>query len=205
MTVYYFYKICSLDNEFIYIGSTTNFNKRMSDHKSNCYNEKSKLYNIKLYATIRNNAGFDNFLFEIINSFETDDREIILKHEQELMIQYNSNLNTNRSFLSDYEKKQYKNQYNIDNKEQIKQKKQQNYNINRDEILQKHKQYRIDNREKIRLKSKEQYMCDCGRLYTYGHRKRHIESSKHKKFEEQQIVNNTTNNITINYNITIQK
>ena len=92
MTVYYFYKICSLDNEFIYIGSTANFNKRVLEHKSNCYNEKSKKYNYKLYSTIRSNGGFDNFCFNIIKSIETDDKTNVLKHEQELMIKYNSNL-----------------------------------------------------------------------------------------------------------------
>ena len=96
MAVYYFYKICSLDNEYIYIGSTKNFNKRMSDHKSNCYNEKSKKFNYKLYKTIRENGGINNFIFENIDSIESDDKNIVLKHEQELMNEYNSNLNTIR-------------------------------------------------------------------------------------------------------------
>jgi hypothetical protein len=91
------------------------------------------------------------------------------------MIKYNSNLNNNRSFISDEDKKQYQ------------------------------KQYRIDNRHKILLKNNEKYICACGREYTFINRKRHTKSSQHKKFEEQQIINNTTNNITINFNITIQK
>ena len=106
MAVYYFYKICSLNNEYIYIGSTTNFKKRIAEHKSNCYNKNLKLFNIKLYSTIRNNAGFDNFVFEIIESINTDDKEIVLKHEQELMIKYNSNLNTNNAYISEEDKKQ---------------------------------------------------------------------------------------------------
>ncbi len=207
MTVYYFYKICSLDNEYIYIGSTKNFKKRVVDHKSNCYNKNLKLYNIKLYSTIRNNAGLNNFVFEIIESINTDDREIILKHEQDLMIKYNSNLNTNRSFITDEDKKQYKKQYQkqyqIDNKEQIQQ-----YKIdNKEQIQQLLKQYKIKNRDKILLKNNEKHICACGREYTYTNRKRHTESSKHKKFEEQQLINNTINNITnnITFNITIQK
>ena len=99
MTLYYFYKICSLDNEYIYIGSTTNFKNRMITHKSNCYNKKSQKYNFKLYSTIREKGGIENFLFDIIKSIETDDKTNVLKQEQELMILYNSNLNTNKAFM----------------------------------------------------------------------------------------------------------
>ena len=44
----------------------------------------------------------------------------------------------------------------------------------------------------------------CGREYTQSNKNRHTKSTKHKNFE-QQIINNTTNNITINFNITIQQ
>lgn len=205
MTLYYFYKICSLDNEYIYIGSTTKFKKRVFEHKSDCYNKKSKKYNIKLYTTIRKNGGIENFRFDIIKSIETDDKKNVLKQEQELMILYNSNLNTNKAFISDEDKTQYKKQYRIDNKEQIQQKTKQYRIDNKELIKQQRKKYSTENREQIRLKKSEKHICVCGRLYTYGHRKRHTESTQHKKYEEQQIVNNTTNNITINYNITIQK
>ena len=104
MKVYYFYKICSLDNEYIYIGSTKNVRHRISQHKSDCNNNKSKKYNYKLYLHIRQNGGLDNFYFDIIESINTNDKEIVLKQEQYLMNKYNSNLNTNRAFLSEDEK-----------------------------------------------------------------------------------------------------
>ena len=179
MTLYYFYKICSLDNEYIYIGSTTNFKKRMQKHKSDCYNINSKQYNYKLYTTIRSNGGINNFIFEIIDSIDTDDRQTVLKHEQSLIVEYNSNLNTYKAYINDYDKKQ-----------QLKHCKEQ---------------YIIKNRDKINAQKRVRHFCVCGREYTQSNRKRHINSSKHKKFEEQQIINNTTNNITINFNITIQQ
>ena len=175
MTLYYFYKICSLDNEYIYIGSTTNFKNRMITHKSNCYNKKSVKYNFKLYSTIRRNGGFNNFCFNIIKSIETDDKKNVLKQEQELMILYNSNLNTIKAFTSEEEKKQQK------------------------------KQYRIDNKFNLNLKAKEKINCHCGRHYTRSHKSDHLQSKKHKEFEENKNINNSTNNITINFNITIQK
>ncbi len=160
MTVYYFYRIYSLNNDYVYIGSTTNYKKRILNHKYNCNNNKAERHNIKLYSIIRKNGGINNFLFEIMECIETDDKLFVLKYEQALMIKYNSNLNNNRSFISDADKK----------------------------------------KEKY-----EKITCACGREYTYSNRKRHTKSSQHKKFEEQQIINNTTNNITINFNITIQK
>ena len=38
-----------INNENIYIGSTTNFRTRQSQHKTSCTNEKSKKYNLKVY------------------------------------------------------------------------------------------------------------------------------------------------------------
>ncbi len=179
MAVYYFYKICSLDNKYIYIGSTTDFNKRMYNHKSDCFNECSKKFNYKLYKTIRENNGIENFIFEMIESITTDDKEIVLKHEQELMIKYNSNLNTYRSFISNEQKKA-----------EIKINKKQYYNINKDQIKEKHK---------------TKYICDCGNEYTYGHKSEHFKSRKHKLYEQTK-QNNITNNITYNItNLTIQK
>ena len=186
MTLYYFYKICSLDNEYIYIGSTTNFKNRMITHKSNCYNKKSVKYNFKLYSTIRRNGGFNNFCFNIIKSIETDDKKNVLKQEQELMILYNSNLNTIKSFMSDDDRKQYLKQYRIENKEHFQ-------------------QYKIDNKEKIQQQKKEKHACICGGNYTNTNKSRHYKSKKHNQYEHQKqdnIINNTTHNITNNYNIT---
>ena len=175
MKVYYFYKICSLDNEYIYIGSTRNLRHRISQHKSDCNNNKSKKYNYKLYLNIRQNGGLDNFYFDIIESINTNDKEIVLKQEQYLMNKYNSNLNTNRAFLSEDEKKQYNRQYN--------------------------NQYRIDNNEIINNKKKEKFTCACNGRYTKTHKAEHLKSKKHKQFEQQEIINNKTYNSILFFKI----
>ena len=41
----------------IYVGSTTDFKTRKYHHKGNITNENRNTYNIKLYKTIRDNAG----------------------------------------------------------------------------------------------------------------------------------------------------
>ena len=53
------YKIEHIEDEtLIYVGHTTNFKQRKAQHKKCCNNEKSKEFNFKLYAMIRENGGF---------------------------------------------------------------------------------------------------------------------------------------------------
>ena len=52
--------------DLIYIGSTTNFRARKAVHKNICNNENDKDYNKKKYQYIRNNGGFENQDFEIL-------------------------------------------------------------------------------------------------------------------------------------------
>jgi predicted GIY-YIG superfamily endonuclease len=49
------------DENLLYVGHTTEFNKRKSRHKHNCGNEKNDNYNIKLYTMISENDGWDMF------------------------------------------------------------------------------------------------------------------------------------------------
>ena len=52
------YKIVCKDEElnYIYVGHTTDFTKRKSGHKT-----KSRTSELKLYKTIREHGGWDNF------------------------------------------------------------------------------------------------------------------------------------------------
>ena len=79
------YKITCLNPEihWSYVGSTKNYSKRKSNHKSNCYNKKRPQYNKKAYCFIRANKGFDNFKFEIIEEFNKNNKEIISQKYKE--------------------------------------------------------------------------------------------------------------------------
>ena len=63
MSTYTIYKICCNTNECdeVYVGSTKAFRSRKYTHKCICDNINSKLYNIKIYQTIRANGGWDNW------------------------------------------------------------------------------------------------------------------------------------------------
>lgn len=55
-----------------YIGSTTNFSRRRSQHKKNTNNRRGKLYRTKLYRFIRQFGGWDCFDMEIIEVYPCD-------------------------------------------------------------------------------------------------------------------------------------
>jgi len=57
-----------LDTEWenVYIGIATTLSLRIKNHKRYCYDETHKNYNSKLYKYIRDNGGFDNFEFVVI-------------------------------------------------------------------------------------------------------------------------------------------
>ena len=52
-----------------YNGSSTNLTQREKTHKSNCNNENSKLYNLKIYQTIRANGGWDELDMILIEKY----------------------------------------------------------------------------------------------------------------------------------------
>ena len=66
MSKFVIYKIYKQGIDETYVGSTCNFKKRFTGHKTKCYNTTSKEYNYPLYVFIRENGGFDECNIEII-------------------------------------------------------------------------------------------------------------------------------------------
>ena len=55
-----------------YIGITSNVNFRKTEHKSNCNNATSPRYNYNLYQYIRNNGGWNTFIFSVIQELDIE-------------------------------------------------------------------------------------------------------------------------------------
>jgi hypothetical protein len=63
------------------------------------------------------------------------------------------------------------------------------YTENKEKILNQVKEYKKANIERIKLKNKEykerhkheQFVCECGGIYTYNHKARHLKTAKHQK------------------------
>lgn len=95
----------------MYIGSTTNYKRRMNEHKCRCNNEKSTGYNSFLYQYIRHNGGWDAFDSEIIHEFECEDNKQKRMIEQEYINKFGNGLNSWRSFQTKDERKEQKKEY----------------------------------------------------------------------------------------------
>jgi len=91
-----FYKIYCKDSAIddLYIGHTTNFVQRKYAHKQGSKNNKSSNYNCKLYKTIRDNMGWDNWSMEIIAFHNCDDLYAAKKLEQSYFEDYKATLNS---------------------------------------------------------------------------------------------------------------
>jgi len=158
------YKLChcnDLENENIYIGSTTNFRTRKNKHKSNCNNENRKEYNYSIYEYIRSNGGWSEWKMIPIEKYPCNGKEELEIRERYHIELLKSKLNKN---IPTRTKKQYRN----DNKEIILEKKKLYFNANKEIINEKR-------REKIKCNH-------CGSEIRKDSLSRHKKSNKCKNY-----------------------
>ena len=106
------YKIEHIENEsLVYVGHTTNFNKRKGHHKCSCKNENNKNYNLKVYQMIRDNGGFDRFKMIEVEKYPCKDKREAERREYEVMKELKANMNAIKSFLTEEERKEYNKEY----------------------------------------------------------------------------------------------
>ena len=120
---YYIYKICCDDlPDFVYVGSTKAFRERKRRHKSNCNDNN----NIKLYQTIRENGGWENWRMVVIEECGEISLTQVRIKEEENRVKLNANLNMLRCHRTEEEVKEYNNErakeYRENNKERIQEK-----------------------------------------------------------------------------------
>ena len=161
----YIYKITNNTN--IYIGSTTNFKNRMSQHKHTCNTPHNKGYNLKVYTFIRNNGGWDNFTMEIIETTEKTGKELceLERYYIELL---NADLNND---LPNRTRKEY---YQ-DNKEKAKQYREDN----KEKYKEHNKKYREENKNRLyEYKTKKVECSNCGCIVNRNDMARHKRTQK---------------------------
>jgi len=190
----YIYKI-EVDNELLYIGSTTNLRVRKNCHKSRCCNEKDKEYNKNLYKILRENFNInrENFNNKVkflwVCDVEFNKRCELGSVEAEYIKLYNPIGNTTKP----YGKEWNQNEYNIKNKDKIKEYQKKNYNKNKDKRLKYQKEYNNKPEIKDKIKQyKKKYsksnkskrkclFCNKWIQKAPSHWNKHIISNKHKK------------------------
>jgi hypothetical protein len=160
----------------LYVGSTTDFTRRKSLHRESC----KKISNHKIYKTIRDNGGFQNWAMVQIEAFPCANGNEARARERYWYEQLKATLNTqypNRSlkektrdnYIKNAERnKEYTKQYKILHKEEILEKKKESYKLNRDKILAICKERR--------------YICECGTECGLYAKNRHLKTLKHQSF-----------------------
>ena len=104
------YILCCRDNNIkdFYVGSSKDLDERVQIHYSRCYNINDDAYNSKIYSFIRNNGGFDNFIFKIHEKYSCNNQTELFIRENYWIKQLNPTLNSCGSHRSEEEKKEYK-------------------------------------------------------------------------------------------------
>jgi len=77
-----------------YVGHTTNFVQRKHAHKNGVTNEKSPCYSLKLYKTIRDNGGWDNWKMEMVQFYNCKNIYEAKIKEQEHFTELKASLNS---------------------------------------------------------------------------------------------------------------
>lgn len=168
--IIYLIKHKTCDDKKVYVGSTNNLKKRINEHKSSCNNEKCNDYNLKIYQYIRENGGFNQYEFIILECYAYNFKHDLLCKEDYYIKMYPNNLNSQRAYLTDEEHKNRHKKY---------------YDENKDIVLEKNKKYYEKNKEIINEKKKEKITCECGSIVRKGLIARHRKSLKHIAYIEQ--------------------
>ena len=117
-----FYRFICQDGNITscYVGSTTNFIKRKSYHKSACNSPNAKNHNLKIYQIMRANGGWDNWrMIEITSKICLSKRDAI-KQEQIFMEELQADMNARKAFANVAEDRQaYRKLYTTEHADEL--------------------------------------------------------------------------------------
>ena len=149
---------------------------------SNIYKER----NCKLYATIRENGGWDNWKMIQIEERIVKSKREAEKIEQDLVGKLKTNLNSQRSFYTE-NPKDYCKQYYQEHKLEHDLKTKKYYHDHIDEIKKYKEQWQEENKESISEKRKEKIICECGVEVRKSDLSRQHGTQKHILLMEQKL------------------
>ena len=91
----HFYKLCCRDVEIkdVYVGHTTDFNRRKRAHKCHCTNEQSQKYQLYVYQCMRDNGGWSNWDMVLLETRSCNNALEARKIEREFVEELGATLN----------------------------------------------------------------------------------------------------------------
>ena len=172
----------------IYVGSTCNFRNRKYEHNKILHGEHYKNHNVNLYKKIREN-GFE-WDIKIHKEFPCENITQLTIEEERVRVDLNADLNSNRCHGFDVErrkkaKQQNHKEYYTKNKEELRNKKNEWLELNKEHDKARNMKYYYNNKDKLTMKT----VCECGCEVRKSHLKRHQSSVKHIKLMETKMGN----------------
>jgi hypothetical protein len=158
---YSMYKIYPKNKElnYCYIGHTNDFNARKNQHRLISTIEEHNKSHFKIYQTIRENGGWDEWEMIEIEKFNGKNKLEARIREQELIKEYKANLNSLSAYITEEEraatKKEITEKYRQENKELLKEQTKKYKEEHKEIIAEQMKKYRQENKDKIKEKTKE--------------------------------------------------
>ena len=185
------YKIEHVDDEsLVYVGHTTCFDKRKTQHKCRCKNDNDKDYNLKVYQMIRENGDWDMFKMIEVEKYPCADKREAERRENEVMKELKASMNMRKSFRTQDEITEYTKEYYESNKPKIQERNKEYREANKPKIQERDKKYYEENKTKIqerskeyreanKAKSNEKVKCEGGCEIIKSKLKRHQATKKH--------------------------
>lgn len=90
-----------------YVGSTSNFKRRLYDHRTRCKNPSNPSYSYKVYDFIRKNGGFDNWEMVIVKELKEKNWIEIRQQERYYAQQVNATLNDWKAYSTQTERQEH--------------------------------------------------------------------------------------------------
>ena len=185
------------DNKNVYVGSTTDFRKRKNAHKTVCNNPNSSCYNDPKYQFIRDNGGWNEWIMIEIEKYPCNDKREAEARERYWIEYYKAPLNmciptrnmkewreTNKEDI-----KQKKIEYYQKNKEWINEKTRNNsklyYQKNKTEVNKKSAENYFENRERVLKYRCFKIECECGMMVSRSNISCHRKKMKHLALMEK--------------------
>ena len=182
---YIIYKIvCDDLPDFIYVGSTGDFNYRKRKHQTNSKDENCKAYNYKLYTTIRENGEWENWRMIQIHQMQNVTKREAEAIEEDYRVELKANLNTNRAYRFPEVSKElkaigFKNWYDSD-------KGKKNYVARKEHKVEYKKEWYKANKERQAATAGTHYVCNCGKEITRGSKSKHEKTQFHLNYIKEQ-------------------
>ena len=179
----YFYKLACRDLQVLesYVGHTTDFKTRKSNHKNRCTDPSNPKHHYPVYESIRKHGVWSNWDMVLIEQCQCKNSLDACRKERIYIEQLNATLNqvipsrTKAEWIKDNPevRKAICQKYTSTHREQINEKSNEYYHT--------HREFKL-----------ERISCDCGGLYCRVSQSRHVKTLMHQTYLQ------TLNEITPN-------